>query len=59
MKLLEIAITAVLNSCEDEWTFFNLAFVKNKVRNRLGGHLAAIVKLYSQGYHTLESYSFC
>jgi hypothetical protein len=47
MKLSEIAITVVLGSCEDEGTFSNLAFVKNKVRNRLSGHLAAIVKLYS------------
>jgi hypothetical protein len=55
MKLSKIAITAVLGSCEDEWTSSNLAFVNNKVQNRLGGHLAATLKLYSQGYYTLRA----
>jgi hypothetical protein len=58
MKLSEIAITDVLGNCQDERTFFNLAFVKNKVRNRLSGHLAATMKLYSPGYYTFESFSF-
>jgi hypothetical protein len=58
MKLSEIAITAVLGSYEDERTFSNLAFVKNRVWNRVGGHLATTVKLYSQGYYTPESFSF-
>jgi hypothetical protein len=47
MKLSEIAIIAMLGSCKDEQTFSNVAFVKNRVWNRLGGHLAATVKLYS------------
>ena len=56
MKLSEIAITTVLGSCQDERTFSNLAFVKNKVQNYLCGHLADTMKFYSQGYYTLESF---
>jgi hypothetical protein len=47
MKLFEIGITAVLGSCKDEQPFSNLAFMKNKVWNRLGGHLGDTMKLYS------------
>jgi hypothetical protein len=58
MRLAEIAITAVLGSVEDERTFSNLAFVKNKVRNRLGGHLDTTVKMYSQGFYDLQSFPY-
>jgi hypothetical protein len=58
MRLAEIAITAVLGSAEDERTFSNLAFVKNKVRNRLGGHLDTTVKMYSQGFYDLQSFPY-
>jgi hypothetical protein len=33
MKLAQIAVTAVLGSCEDERTFSTLSFVNSKVRN--------------------------
>jgi hypothetical protein len=58
MRLSKIAITAVLGNCKDERTFSNLDFVKNRVWNHLGGHLVTIVKLYLQGYYSIESFSF-
>ena len=58
IKLFEIAVTVVLGSYKNEQAFLNLAFVKNKIRNRLGGHLATTMKLYSQVYYILESFSF-
>jgi hypothetical protein len=58
MQLAEIAITAVLGSAEYERLFSNLAFVKNKVRNRLGGHLDTTVKIYSQGFYDLQSFPY-
>jgi hypothetical protein len=58
MRLAEIAIMAVLGSTEDERTFSNFAFVKNKVRNRLGGHLDTTVKMYSQGFYDLQSFPY-
>jgi hypothetical protein len=58
MHLAEIAITVVLGSIEDERTFSNLAFIKNKVRNRLGGHLDTTVRMYSQGFYDLQSFPY-
>ena len=51
-KLAEIAMCAVLGSVEDERTFSSLGFMKSKVRNRLGGHLNAVVKMFSQPFYT-------
>jgi hypothetical protein len=58
MKLAQIAVTAVLGSCEDERTFSTLAFVKNKVRNRLQGNLDTCICMFSQGWYSLESFPY-
>jgi hypothetical protein len=58
MCLAEIAIIVVLGSIEDERTFSNLAFIKNKVRNRLGGHLDTTVRMYSQGFYDLQLFPY-
>jgi hypothetical protein len=57
-KLAEVAMTAVLGSCKDERTFFTLSFMKSKVRNRLHGNLDTCIRLFSQGWYTLESFSY-
>ena len=49
---------AVFRSAEDEKAFSNLAFVKNKVRNWLGGHLDTTVRMHSQGFYDLQSFPY-
>ena len=39
IKVAEIAIIVVLGNVEDERMFLNLAFIKSKLRNKLGVHL--------------------
>jgi hypothetical protein len=58
MKLAHIAVTAVLGSCEDERTFSTLSFVKSKVRNRLQGNLDTSIRMFSQGWYSLESFLY-
>jgi hypothetical protein len=58
MKLAEVAVTVVLGSCEDERTFSTLSFMKSKVRNRLHGNLDTCIRLFSQGWYTLESFPY-
>jgi hypothetical protein len=58
MRLAEIAITTVLGSMEDERTFSSLKFIKSRLRNCLEGNLNTIVKVFSQGYYNLESFSY-
>jgi hypothetical protein len=47
MKVVEIAIVMVLNLVEDERTFSNLAFMKNKLCNRLTTHLDLCVHIFT------------
>jgi hypothetical protein len=58
MKVAQIAVTAVLGSYEDERTFSTLSFVKNKVMNRLQGNLDTCIRMFSQGWYTLESFPY-
>jgi DNA primase large subunit len=57
-KVAEIAVTAVLGSIEDEWTFSTLGFMKSKLQNRLGGHLDICVKFFSQPFFTLANFPY-
>jgi len=45
----------VLGIEEDVWMFSNLAFIKNKLWNRLTTHFDLIVKMYAQTFYSLES----
>ena len=58
IKVAEIAITAILCSVEDERTFSNLAFIKSKLRNRLGVHLDTCVRLFSQGFYSQDTFPY-
>jgi hypothetical protein len=58
IKVAEIAVTAVLGSVEDERTFSTLAFMKSKLRNRLGSHLDTAVKMFSQPFYNQESFPY-
>jgi hypothetical protein len=39
LKVVEIAMVHMLGFVEDEWCFNFVAFLKNKMRNRLNNHL--------------------
>jgi hypothetical protein len=58
MPLVEIAITTVLGSVEDERTFSSLKFIKSRLKNRLEGYLNTVVSVFSQGYYNLESFPY-
>jgi hypothetical protein len=58
MRLVEIAITTILGSVEDERTFSSLKFIKSRLRNRLEGNLDTIMRVFSQGYYNLESFPY-
>ena len=58
MRLVEIAITTVLDSVKDERTFSSLKFIKSRLRSRLEGNLDILVSVFFQGYYDLESFSY-
>jgi len=59
VKLAEIAMIHVLGSVEDERCFSSLAFLKDKLRNRLQGeHLSLIVGMHGQKVYTLEDFPY-
>jgi hypothetical protein len=57
-KVAQIVAVQVLGSVEDEHTFSTVAFIKNKVRNRLTDHLSPTVGIFSQKFFNLETFSF-
>jgi hypothetical protein len=48
----------VLGSVKDERCFFNLFFIKNKLRNWLKAHLDLVVWMYAQSFYTIETFLF-
>ncbi len=48
LKVVKIAIVHVLGFVEDEGYFNFVAFLKNKVWNRLNNHLQVVVSMYAQ-----------
>jgi hypothetical protein len=47
IKVVEIAMVKNLGSIEDERTFNNLIFMKNKLRNRLTTHFNLCVRMFT------------
>ncbi len=47
-KLVEIVVVQVMGSMEDEMTFNNLTFMKNKLQNHWTTHLDVCVYIFSQ-----------
>jgi hypothetical protein len=58
IKIVEIAVTAILGSVEDKCTFSTLGFMKSKLRNRLTNHLDTTVKMFSQPFYKQESFPY-
>jgi hypothetical protein len=47
-KLAKIVVVQVMGSMEDEMTFNNLTFMKNKLRNHWTTHLDICVYIFNQ-----------
>lgn len=43
---------------EDERTIFNLAFIKNKLRNRLGLYVDVTINMFVHDFFTLDDFSY-
>jgi hypothetical protein len=50
MKVTKIAMVQVLGLVEDERTFSNLAFMKNKLHNQLTTHFDLCVQMFTQNF---------
>jgi hypothetical protein len=48
----------IMGSVEDERCFFNLRFMKSKLRNTLTTHLDLVVKMFAQKFFTLNTFPF-
>ena len=57
LKVVELAVVAVLGSVEDERTFSTFSFMKNKLRNRLSAYLP-VVGMHGQQFYTIEDFLY-
>ncbi len=58
LKVAKIDMVHVLGSVEDEQCFSSIAFLKNKVWNRLNNHLQLVVSMYAQKFFTLHNFPY-
>ncbi len=58
LKPIELFMTMVLGSVEDERCFFTFSFTKSKLRNRLIIHLNLVVHMYAQKNYFLRNFQF-
>jgi hypothetical protein len=58
LKLVEIVVVSMLGFVEDERTFSTLAFMKDKLCNRLGLHLDTTFCMFAQKFYTQESFHY-
>ncbi len=56
--MAKIAMVHVLGFVEDEGCFNFVAFLKNKVRNKLNNHFQLIVSMYAQKFFTLHNFPY-
>jgi hypothetical protein len=57
-RLATMALTLVLGSVEDERAFSTMGFIKEKLQNKLVEHLPLFVKMFTQKFYTLRSFSY-
>ena len=58
LKIVEVAVVAVLRSVEDKRTFNMLSYMKNKLRNHLNVHLPLVVSIHVQEFYTLMNFPY-
>ncbi len=58
IKLVEIAYVQVFGSMENEHCFSIMAFMKNKLKNRLTCHLDLCTSFYAQQFYNIENFPY-
>ncbi len=58
LKVAKIAMVHVLSFVEDERCFNSIAFLKNKVRNRLNNHFRLVVSMYAHKFFTFHNFPY-
>lgn len=58
IKVVEVAHVQVLGNVEDERTYSSLSFLKSMLQNRLTTHLDFLVRMFSQGIYTLNTFAY-
>jgi hypothetical protein len=58
MKIVKIVMVQMLGLVEDEKTFSNLIFMKNKMCNWLTTHLDLYVYMFTQNFQTLINFPY-
>ncbi len=58
IKLVKIAMLQVLESIENERTFSNLSFMKNKLQNQLIIHVDLCVRMFSHNFFILSNFYY-
>jgi hypothetical protein len=48
----------IMGCVEDERCFFNLGFMKSKLRNRMTTHLDLVVRMFDQKFFTFNIFPF-
>ncbi len=57
-KLVQLCMVMIIGNVEDERIFSNMSFMKNKLHNHLTTHLDLVVRMYAQGFYSLETFPF-
>jgi hypothetical protein len=57
-KLVTMALILVPRSVEDERAFSTISFIKRKLQNKLVEYLPLCVKMFTQNFYTLRSFSY-
>jgi hypothetical protein len=58
LKLAKIAVVSKLGFVEDEQTFSTLAFMKDKLCNKLDVHLDTIIHMFAQKFYIQENFPY-
>jgi len=58
LKLAKIEVVLMLGFVEDEQTFSTIAFMKDKLCNKLGLHLDTIIRMFAQKFCTQEIFPY-
>ncbi len=58
LRVAKIAVVHVLGFVEDERCFSFVAFLKNKVQNKLNNHLHLVVSMYTQKFFRVNNFPY-
>jgi hypothetical protein len=55
-KLVQLYMVIIIGNVEDEKTFSNMSFMKNKLHNCLTIHLDLVMRMYVQSFYLLKTF---